>query len=1082
MARRAPGTYRTRRPSSAVRRMDFLPGWAAYDSLGRYCFADGEAEARCEGTLSMGPWERYRAWNDAVADVFFSEESGDQPVYLDLDDHAVSLLSERVSMPIEGVCEALARVVRDILQLHSRHGNVFSEPLNHLRRWWRTWHATPRADRLELGPPPVLALLAVFSMAAERMGHDATMAPNNYFGRLAQVLGVDENHKKRLAQHYRRHVEVFWQVLALWLTGIDGIRGLPSAVALSHRYIGLSVSQALVREHDRSKLPRFFATYGLNAGQEVTPGEMQSLLDEWLSRDPPPISRTLAALWRRQPTARERIASVVCLELQTWDGVVVGEPSTPILAGNAPRGDVRLVAMTRSGPFGNGVELNIVARMAGSNGRPRHMTVVSAVGDDKPVLDFIPGPGGWHLLHRPADLERSSILDGILVLTDENGTAMERRPRRVLPMRKDESLGLFLEVERLQLAEDGLIFATQAVAHDVERALDKVARPGFRRVEGGQEGVPGGWVLFLGVQLLDLLSRDSQFNARAELNVLLPSMASQIAFAGGLKLPGRLRKYSSLAPPEIRAVAVTAGRLQVEVVRKRADELGLVDDLAHVSVEETVCAAESDGSALILPLAAGKLTDGDYEVLLFVDRSTDPAQRLAFSLRSGNSVDLAMWRKSRRLMHDLANRAGWSVVSAIHWDDRATSFVDGPTAVGDSTPIVQVEAPGSVWWTQPRPPGQSTVSNAVLTAPDPASCLLTGAHYWDLPYAKTVTVQGVCRKCGLVKRFPNTPWAAGTGRRSQNRADVYHVDVQQIDPVEPASLTWDIGLDSLMHVGGGAFPVLESIARQIEGSSLFVDEFVRTLEALGHIEVRRDDHTLRPVEWEITQSTLAELMDGSYLLVGYWPRSLISSLSEMAQAHGGRIVVDPSQTGLSRRALTGLDRSEVESLSASLGEVSVAAEAARSILRITPNISAIEASLPQVSLPGAQRIQQFHLGSASWVSQPHAESPGAYRLESFGTMDIIRRPDDIALGTARVGTVQLTKHLEALTVGRPLLAYDTKSQCLQAPLGADLPGLYGRAAVLCSGRPPEKATSSRLLLYRNVPADVANGLAARLTN
>ncbi len=93
---------------------------------------------------------------------------------------------------------------------------------------------------------------------------------------------------------------------------------------------------------------------------------------------------------------------------------------------------------------------------------------------------------------------------------------------------------------------------------------------------------------------------------------------------------------------------------------------------------------------------------------------------------------------------------------------------------------------------------------------------------------------------------------------------------------------------------------------------------------------------------------------------------------------------------------------------------------------------------------------------------------------------MIRRPDDIAQGTARIGTVQLIKHLDALAAGRPLMAYDAERSCLQVPLGADLPGLYGRAAVLCSGRPPEKV--GRLVLYHHVPADVADLLAARLAS
>ncbi|WP_433537207.1 hypothetical protein ACQPZK_05260 [Micromonospora sp. CA-249363] len=1030
----------------------------------------------------MARWEAYDMWNEAIAEVFFCEELGGQPVYIDLDNDTVPLLSQKTGTPVDEVENALAAAVRQVLRLGAGRQGAFDEVFTNLKTWLGTWRRTVRTSRLDLSPPPVLAVLAVFSMAAERMGGDATMAPSNYFGRLAQVLAVpDGEQRERLAKDYRRHVEFFWHVLSLWLTGLDGMRGLPSAVALTHRYIGLSVSQALVREHDRQKLPRFFMAYGLMPGQEVSPREMEALLDEWLKKDPPPISRSLAKLWRRQPAARERIAAVVSLELQSWDGISAGDAQSSVPA-IQPRGEVRLVAMTRSGPFGSSVEFNIVSRLPGVD-RPQCMAVSSAVGDNKPLLDFIPGPGGWHRLHRPANLEKASVLDGILSLTSDTGSfTVQRRPRRVVPMRRDESLGLYLEVERLPLAEDGLVFTAEELADEVERALDKAARPGFRRVNGGQEGVPANWVLFSHVQLLALLANEHRSNKHQDLNVLLPTVASQLTLADGLKLPGQMRKYSSLSPPEIRSVAVTAEYLRLEVLRKHTDDLGLLDDPAGVTIDQAFCKAETNGSALVLPLATEELEDGDYEALLYIDDSKTPAQRLPFSLRSGSAVDLAMWSRSPRLVHDIGGRDGWAVISAEQLDAQdSTSLVDGASADGTEAEVAQVKAPSAPWWTGDRPSDYVGTTTTVLTTPDPTSCLVTGAHHWDLPLSSSITVHGTCRKCGLVKRFPNKAWAAEAKRRVQNTtAATHHVDVREIEPVRTGSITWDVAVDALMHAGGGPFSALERISLQVEGSSRFVDEFARTLEVLGHLQVKRDNYLLRPVEWEISPSTLAELTDGSFLLVGYWPAAMRDTLDNEAAALGGRVVAEASNAGPTRWVLQGLTATEVETVSALFDAVAVARDAARSILRVTPNLSAVETALPQVTMPGARRVQRFHVASASWFAQQHAESPGAYRLESFGVTDVIRRQVDIARGTARIGTVQLVKHLDALATGRPLIAYEAKQKCLQVPLGADLPGLYGRAAVLCSGRPPEKA--DRLLLYRNVPADFADTLAARLAS
>jgi hypothetical protein len=78
-------------------------------------------------------------------------------------------------------------------------------------------------------------------------------------------------------------------------------------------------------------------------------------------------------------------------------------------------------------------------------------------------------------------------------------------------------------------------------------------------------------------------------------------------------------------------------------------------------------------------------------------------------------------------------------------------------------------------------------------------------------------------------------------------------------------------------------------------------------------------------------------------------------------------------------------------------------------------------------------------------------------------------------------TVQLSKHAAALILKeRPLMAYNRATEELTVPLGADLPVLYGRAAVLCSGLLPVAA--GRQFVYRNVPAELAGHLAYLLRN
>ena len=1022
-------------------------------------------------------WRIYDAFSQAVATVFFTEEAAGLPVYLDLDVGAIAELGEQLGIPSDVVIDDLARAVEGILDLRGRSGDVFAIPLHQTRQWLRIWQRTKREERSDLPAPPVLGLLAVFSMAAERMGSDVSMASSNYFGPLSQLLGVtDTTTRDRLARDYRHCVEYFWNVVSLWLVGLDGMRGLPSAVALSHRYIGLSISQALVREYDRGKLPKFFAAYGLDAGQEVTPREIEAYLDEWMRRDPPVISRGLAKLWRGQSAARERIASVVALELQSWDGHD-GDATHRSQATTARAGEVRLVALTRTSMFGNKVELSIVARL-GREG-PRRMEITSTVDEKKPTVEFMPGANGWHRLHRPADLAQASILDGVLQLVDDSGALFQRRPRLVVPMRKDEALGQFLEVERLQLAEDSLVFVVSRMAAEVQVVLTQIARAGFRRVEG-TEGVPEGWTLFTDVQVLGLLSGETQTGANDTLNVLQPTISSQLAFAEGLKLPGRLRKYSVDAPPELRAVTVAAEHQRLEVTRKNTENLDASGDVALVELTEVACRRDADGGALMFPLADANLPEGDYEALLYVNREKDPTARLPFYLRSGDTVDLAMWSRSSQLAHQPTLFGGRAVLSADEYADPSAAVVYGAVVTGASAATPTHQAPREVWWDEQPPAHVAHPPAATLTIPDPSSCMVTSAHYWDLPYASTKAVEGTCRKCGQVKRFPNTPWAAKAKKAAREKIESqYNVDVQRVASVQPRELTWDIGLDALMHAGGGPQSALERVALQIEGSHLFVARFTQTLESLGHLQVYRDPHTLDPGQWEIAPSALAQLVDGSHLLVGYWPAGLVATLAEQLESTSGRLQIEAQADAPSRKVVRGLTARQIADIADSIG-VSTTPNAAHAVLSVVPGLGAVEKALPRLTMPGARSIRRFHLASASWVGEAYADKPGAYRLESFGRTYVFRRHDDVADGVARIGTAQLVKHLEAHHAGRPLLAYRPEHRHLDVPLGADLPGLYGRAAVLCSGRPPRQ--HGPLLRYTDVPAEIANMLTARLNS
>ena len=77
-------------------------------------------------------------------------------------------------------------------------------------------------------------MLALFSLAAERMHSGGDLAATNYYGRLTELLGESPERSGWIGQEYRAHSLSLWNCLNLWLRRAHGQRGLPTAVPFGH--------------------------------------------------------------------------------------------------------------------------------------------------------------------------------------------------------------------------------------------------------------------------------------------------------------------------------------------------------------------------------------------------------------------------------------------------------------------------------------------------------------------------------------------------------------------------------------------------------------------------------------------------------------------------------------------------------------------------------------------------------------------------------------------------------------------------------------------------------------------------------
>ena len=1003
--------------------------------------------------------------NEAIAEALYSDEVAGLPAYLDLDNEALDEVAQRLSASSGEVGSLVTAAVKDVIADTPTKTNQFSRFRLANDEWLR-------GDTFM--PPPALALLAVFSLAAERMQRSSEMGANNYYGRLDEVLGLGG--KSNAEKSYREVCDELWASLVRWLDEWEGERGLPTVPSTSsdgaqpYEYVNKAISQALLRDVDRTSLLKIFEAAGLEPQQDMDAEDMAGYLDEGL-----PIHGTqhLKKLWKKGDL-RMAIAQAAVGSLRIWTGTTTSE--------RPERVKVRLVAVIQKF-FGQRLDLNLdVPHPDYRAARVLRLTTSEESLED---LEFFPsGRRSLRLLDSNV-LASDSLIDGRLKLVDpETGMEALRVPRGVVPLRHDESTQVFIEADRMMLGVPHVILARRDAVHglksypiadQVAEVLSNYARSGWSVVES-IPGLPEGWVLFLDVELMGVPDLS---NRNFALRALEPVSTTSIVLTGGIQIPGAIRKWSSLRPPLV-------------TVLNDVESSGGSLTVFRESDDQPVMIFQVTGAAGVIDLASLDLTDGNYRLELTIEDVK----------RSGKMVLRSSFSPSLRPLDELAYPIGTSPLGMLSAETRAdveTDSVVGSLLATTNLNDISTEyrLPTEPWWSDVaklaagRAIAQvEQASNQIrITSPDPNSCAVTGAHVIkDYPVwtgrVTTKFITGVCEGCGLTRRDPARPKNTSRMNSKGPKASSATRQSPKLDLKRIAAISateepdWDVIFDVLCHLGSGSIADLGRLATQVEGTLLATDKLVRGLEVLGHIDVHLNPTTMRPDRWSCAPASISFSGDRLAFLVGRRNPRLIEQFAEVADRNGARL------ERLGNRNLPTTIRVSSESpMSPSMFEalvdprtgapLAVATEPSRRIAAHLSTVSSMADGLSVVPLPAHRKVERWDSSSTTWVEAEDSEMPGAYKFSGYGVVYGLRRTMDVASKKIRVCTVQLLKHIVAQSEGSTLLAYRPDERALITRLGADLPGLYGRAAVLCSGLAPNEDTQQRALVYSGVSADVA---------
>ncbi len=900
---------------------------------------------------------------------------------------------------------------------------------------------------------------------------------NNFWGRLEELLGLEPRGLKAFQRAFRRQRDGrpvsahLYDALNVWLEASEGNHGLPTATATGHKHIGLPLSQALVRETDRDGFGDLFALNSLPPRSSLPAFEMEALIEEWISLRPCPASNSLARLWKTGSEARARITEVAVLTLGSWDGTIDGVPGRGRTASHADV--VRATVLLRTFPA-RSVDVRLVVP-GQSSGSEEIMEVVDRNGSTLATLEMVPASYAYLGLADPESIDTASFLAGeVLLRRHGDGALLRRRGRRAIPMRRDDLLSAWVECERVQLAEEALVLIRHELAAGARRVLGEIARPGFV-VEDTLPGLPKGWTVISSLQVVSSIPPDLR---HVDLNVFQPLASSQVVMDGGLRIPGNIQKWSTLLPPEVRASSEGNGSLSARLVCTR--------ELASPLPGSRKIAGT--GRALVWDLIDEDLRDGDYEITVCQDDK--PIRSITLRLRSADSPAVHVGELAPRIVHD-PESLGFGLVACTR--DAPGGF-RGVCSTDSQIPCWPLPAPPA-WYAARSESQEDAAPEAAdrfqFPGPDADSCMVTGMHYIDIEtHRKGMKFnEGVCRGCGLVKRYPPRPprKKPKSGRRASNiSADAPRIDVTALTPVRAAgTIDWRAAFDAVCHVGSGRASTLTNIAGQLEGTGIFGDTFQRRLELLAHIEIKRNS-SQRIASWEVVEPLVVGLGDGSAVLAGFRSARMLGAVEDYVRGVCGSFEIEDldGPPVVRIRGLTRLQFGYLARVMRSMlrREVRYVPRASEQLCAELPPLSQARRGLPLTTTTGARNCERWDPLTARFQQVADASAAGAFRLTGSVRQYIYRTARDVAEMRATVGDARIVKYLAAADTGLAIVGYDARTGVLYVPLGADLPGLYGRVAALCSGGLPRDNHNDQILEYPNVPPDVAAHLSHLLLN
>ncbi len=903
-----------------------------------------------------------------------------------------------------------------------------------------------------LGPPPFVTLLHVMSHAAELMANDGEYAANAYYPRLANLIGIPAGNLRS----HGKQTELFWRLLETWLAENDYELGRPTASARgTWKYVGLAMSQAIVRSADRAAMHDLFNTYGFSSGDQLTSADIFPYVDDWMRSSG--STPRLRKAWE-QKDLRGRICEIVIDELQDWSTSSLGSSSI----GHKERSH----------------RLSLIAQVLPSFPKPRLLLHLGrGIELSQPLTGLEDDIGNSFSLSNsvfgafatvspnPMGRANSGLARSFSVTGGDHRLQWSSGP--VIPLVKSTEGPYWTQVARIRIATDVLVLVRdkQSLVEGLERLLAETSTGEATYLTPEDlDGIPHGWRLYKDVRII----RTTDSEVKTDLKNLVPlSEESGFVITGGLQVTRGI--WHSKAPPNVNFVADT-GPTRLEAHRPSDGGLRLVREAQSASRTCGLSMRDlKDASYTVRGFKSGKQTGETLVVLRSAERARPLDRQMVGQLAHG-----AIFSAAEFPQEGSASTIRGNIVCPKPPATEPTSVVE---------PREGAQIPSGDGSTED---GESDFVNEDGSVDEPESCAGRGYHYWKcespphrVPMSTPLKME--CKDCHQVVI------ARKRGRRKQNVEAATIPIARRIargkweGKSSNADIDFDLLFDALCFLGSGSWGRIDRLLVGHDIPPWAIGEMAAAWSSLGLIDVAYAPGTHRPRKWSVPPPTICITGDGRGYFSGFRCDPLIElTLEEVANLGGSSLKTEqdgaPCHWGIRNVDFSDLAE-RVRPLEDPLGRpFSMVERPEIDLVRAAFSVAGLEASLLPISTGSSLRnLQRFDIEGARWRLVDAVSGEGAYRFDHGGRVYVYRSPN----GREFMGPQQVIKLLAARQSGRRLHRYDEHSRQFSSTRGAEPVGLLARALVACSGQLPRKGDDG-ITTYEKVAPEVGRAVLYNL--